>query len=62
MLRTTLLRHTLLSHLAMKGAPLRTIQELAGHHVLSMTAARYLHLSPSAKTDAMRMLDGTLEK
>ena len=59
--RVHVLRHTLLSHLAMKGAPLRTIQELAGHHALSMTA-RYLHLSPSAKHDAMRMLDGTLEK
>lgn len=49
------LRHTLLSHLALKGAPLRTIQEIAGHHALSMTA-RYLHLSPSATTDAMQLL------
>ena len=49
------LRHTLLSHLAMRGAPLRTIQEIAGHHALSMTA-RYLHLAPEATTEAMELL------
>jgi len=54
--RIHILRHTLLSHLAMKGAPLRTIQEVAGHHALSMTA-RYLHLSPNATREAMGLLD-----
>jgi integrase len=41
------LRHTLCSHLAMRGAPARAIQELAGHKDLT-TTQRYMHLSPSA--------------
>jgi hypothetical protein len=41
------LRHTFCSHLAMRGAPARAIQELAGHQDL-MTTQRYMHLSPSA--------------
>ena len=40
------LRHTFCSHLAMKGAPARAIQELAGHQDLS-TTQRYMHLSPA---------------
>jgi integrase len=32
-----ILRHTFCSHLAMRGAPGRTIQALAGHQELSMT-------------------------
>ena len=39
------LRHTFCSHLAMRGAPARAIQELAGHQDL-MTTQRYMHLSP----------------
>src|SRR5581483_1227860 len=41
------LRHTFCSHLAMRGAPARAIQELAGHKDLSATQ-RYMHLSPAA--------------
>jgi site-specific recombinase XerD len=41
----------------MKGAPVRAIQELAGHKDLS-TTQRYMHLSPSAVADAIRLLDG----
>jgi integrase len=52
-----ILRHTFCSHLAMKGAPARAIQELAGHADLSMTQ-RYMHLSPAATEDAIRLLDG----
>jgi integrase len=51
-----ILRHTFCSHLAMKGAPARTIQELAGHVDLS-TTQRYMHLTPSAKHEAIRLLE-----
>ena len=39
------LKHTFCPHLAMRGAPVRAIQELAGHQDLS-TTQRYMHLSP----------------
>ena len=42
-----ILRHTFCSHLAMRGAPARAIQELAGHQDLT-TTQRYMHLSPAA--------------
>lgn len=50
------LRHTFCSHLAMRGAPARAIQELAGHQDL-VTTQRYMHLSPAAVQDAIRLLD-----
>ena len=50
------LKHTFCSHLAMRGAPARAIQELAGHQDLSMTQ-RYMHLSPAAIEGAIRLLD-----
>jgi site-specific recombinase XerD len=50
------LRHTFCSHLAMRGAPTRAIQELAGHKDLS-TTQRYMHLSPAAIEGAIRLLD-----
>jgi len=51
-----ILRHTFCSHLAMRGAPVRAIQELAGHKDLS-TSQRYMHLSPAAIESAIRLLD-----
>jgi integrase len=54
-----ILRHTFCSHLAMKGAPARAIQELAGHSELGMTQ-RYMHLSPAALDSAIRLLDQAL--
>ena len=53
---THILRHTFCSHLAMRGAPARAIQELAGHKDL-MTTQRYMHLSPNAIHDAIRLLE-----
>ncbi len=52
-----ILRHTFCSHLAMRGAPGRAIQELAGHQELSMTQ-RYMHLSPFALNAAIQLLEG----
>ena len=51
-----ILKHTFCSHLAMRGAPARAIQELAGHANLS-TTQRYMHLSPAAIESAIRLLD-----
>lgn len=52
-----ILRHSFCSHLAMRGAPSRAIQELAGHSELGVTQ-RYMHLSPAALDSAIRLLDG----
>src|SRR5215467_10722207 len=51
-----ILRHTFCSHLAMRAAPARAIQELAGHQDLA-TTQRYMHLSPAAIEGAIRLLD-----
>jgi site-specific recombinase XerD len=51
-----ILRHAFWSHLAMRGAPARAIQELAGDMDLSMTQ-RYMHLSPAALDSAIRLLE-----
>ncbi len=51
-----ILRHTFCSHLAMRGAPPKTIQELAGHTNLS-TTMRYMHLAEGQKEQAIRLLD-----
>jgi integrase len=50
------LRHSFCSHLAMRGAPARAIQELAGHQDLT-TTQRYMHLSSAALEGAIRLLD-----
>jgi site-specific recombinase XerD len=52
-----ILRHTFCSHLAMRGAPAKAIQELAGHENL-MTTLRYMHLSPAARASAIGLLNG----
>ena len=51
------MRRTFCSHLAMKGAPVRAIQELAGHQDLK-TTQRYMHLSPATLDAAIRLLYG----
>ncbi|GLI54322.1 hypothetical protein TISLANDTSLP1_20150 [Thermodesulfovibrio yellowstonii] len=50
------LRHTFASQLIMKGADLKTVQELLGHRTLTMTL-RYSHLSQSHKKEAVKLLD-----
>jgi integrase len=50
------LRHTFCSHLAMRGAPAKAVQELAGHESLT-TTLRYMHLSPSARDQAIALLN-----
>lgn len=50
------MRHTFCSHLAMRGVPVRTIQELAGHASIT-TTMRYMHLTQSAVDEAVRVLE-----
>ena len=49
------LRHTFCSRLTMAGVGLKTIQNLAGHKTLAMTA-RYSHLAQDVEQDALRRL------
>ena len=50
------LRHTFCSHLAMRGAPPKAIQELAGHALITVTM-RYMHLTPEAHKNAIDLLN-----
>ncbi len=52
----TKFRHTFCSHLAMRGAPAKAIQELAGHESLT-TTLRYMHLSPGARDQAIALVN-----
>src|SRR4030095_3113730 len=52
------LRHTFCSHLAMKSATARAIQEAAEHQELG-TTQHYMHLSPAALDAAIRLLEET---
>jgi hypothetical protein len=54
-----ILRHTYCSDLAMRGAPPRATQEIAGHREPGMTQ-RYMHLRPAALESAIRVLDQPL--
>ncbi len=40
----------------MRGAPVRTIQELAGHASITTTMG-YMHLTPSAAREAIALLE-----
>jgi site-specific recombinase XerD len=50
------IRHSYCSHLAMAGAASRPNHDLAGHADLTMTM-RYMHLSPGAREEAVRLLE-----
>lgn len=50
------MRHSFASHLVMRGAQLKAVQELLGHATIQMTM-RYAHLAPEVTRDAVRLLD-----
>ena len=50
------LRHTFCSHLAMRGAALLQIKELAGHTEVT-TTQKYMHLAPGSADDAIKLLN-----
>lgn len=50
------LRHTFASHLAMRGVPLISIQQMLGHSTIEMTM-RYAHLAPAVNRQAVELLD-----
>jgi len=51
------LRHTAASHMIMRGASLKDVQELLGHADIKMTM-RYAHLSPAHLRATVDRLDG----
>jgi integrase len=51
------LRHTFASHMVMRGASLKELQEILGHTTMTMTL-RYAHLSQEHKLKAVNLLDG----
>lgn len=51
-------RHTFCSWLAMAGASIKEIQELAGHKTITMSA-RYAHLSPDHKLSVIERIAAT---
>jgi len=55
------LRHTFASHLAMRGAGAKDIQELLGHTTLNMTM-RYIHLTTAHKEKAVGLLSKANQK
>jgi integrase len=50
------LRHTFGSHCAMRGVPMRVLQQWMGHRDIS-TTLRYAHLSPENSNDWIKLLD-----
>lgn len=51
------LRHTFASHMVMRGATMKELQEIMGHRDMKMTM-RYAHLSPEYKKKAVNLLNG----
>jgi integrase len=55
-----ILRHTFCSHLAMRGGPARSIQELVGHQHLT-TTQQYMHLTPATLEATIRLLNQPID-
>jgi integrase len=55
------LRHTAASHMVMRGAGLKDVQEILGHADMKMTM-RYSHLSPAHLRATVDRLDGLTER
>jgi len=51
------LRHTFASHMVMRGASIKEVQEILGHKNISVTM-RYAHLSHEHKKKAVNLLNG----
>lgn len=51
------LRHTYATRLFERGVPIKTVQELLGHADMDTTQNIYIHVMPSAKTDAVKLID-----
>ncbi len=49
-------RHSFASHLVMRGAPIKAVQELLGHSAILMTM-RYAHLAPEVARETVQLLD-----
>jgi integrase len=45
-----------LTHLVMRGASLKAVQELLGHATIQMTE-RYAHLSPNVRRETVQLLN-----
>jgi len=51
-----MLRHTFASHLVMRGAHIRAVQDLLGHSDIRVTM-RYAHLSPDVERETVQLLN-----
>jgi len=51
------LRHCYATRLFEAGVPIKTVQKLLGHADMQTTQNIYIHVMPSAKTDAVNLLD-----
>ena len=54
------LRHTSCSYLTMRGAPIQSVQDHAGHSSIKMIM-RYSHLSPAFQKGSVQLLNGLCE-
>jgi DNA-binding XRE family transcriptional regulator len=54
------LRHTFASHLVLRGAAMKVVQELLGHATIEMTN-RNSHLSPEVPRDAVKLVEVTVK-